>query len=259
MKKVILLFILAFPGIFPAANGQVVEDWVNLYEPHYYNDMPYRLMKPIHFNPKMRYPVIVSLHGGGGRGSDNLKQLRDWNKVLAQEKIRTDYPGYVLAPQSSRMWDTTHLRNIKDIIKDLPSVDMNRIYILGHSMGGEGTYRLIQADPEYFAAAAPSAGSGLARSEDFINASIIKDIPIWAFHGDQDRVCPIERDQKLFAEMQKIGGNMKFTTWVGDGHGIAVKMITGSDNGITQLSSDRCDPEPVFLKWLFKQKLSNNN
>jgi hypothetical protein len=61
---------------------------------------------------------------------------------------------------------------------------------------------------------------------------------------------------RIYAEMQKIGGNMKLTTWVGDGHGIPVKMITGSDNGSTQLSSDRCDPEPVFLKWLFAQKLT---
>jgi len=228
--------------------------WVKLHEPHMYNDMPYRLMKPINFNPRRRYPVIVSLHGGGGRGSDNLRQLRNWNELLADEQTRTDYPSYVLAPQASEMWNLTHLQNIKDIIKELPSVNVNRIYILGHSMGGEGTYRIIQSDPEYFAAAAPSAGGGLARNEEFIDASIIKDIPIWAFHGDQDGVCPIERDQKVFAEMQKNGGNMKFTTWVGDGHGIPLKNITGGDNGITQLSSDRCDPEPVFLKWLFVQK-----
>jgi len=46
---------------------------------------------------------------------------------------------------------------------------------------------------------------------------------------------------------------MKLTTWAGDGHGVAEKMITGSDNGSTQLSSDRCDPESSFLKWLFAQ------
>jgi predicted peptidase len=254
MKKT-LFFVLVLLGIAQVANGRVVEDWVKLHEPHIYNDMPYRLMKPINYEPNKSYPVIVSLHGGGGRGSDNLKQLRNWNQVLAEEQKRTDYPSYVLAPQAAEMWNTTHLQNIKDIIKDLPSVDMNRIYILGHSMGGEGTYRIIQFDPEYFAAAAPSAGSGLTRGEDFIDASVIKDIPIWAFHGDQDRVCPIERDQKVFAKMQEIGGNMKLTTWKGDGHGIPVKSFTGgSDNGSTQLSSNRCDPELVFLKWLFAQK-----
>ena len=102
------------------------------------------------------------------------------------------------------------------------------------------------------------AGSGLPRTENFIEVSKIRDIPFWIFHGDNDDTCPIEKDQIVFTEMQKIGGNMKFTTWAGDGHGVAKKMITGGDNGTTQNSSDKCDPEPVFLKWLFNQRLSSN-
>jgi len=85
--------------------------------------------------------------------------------------------------------------------------------------GRRGDLWLIQSDPDYFAAG----------GEDFLDVSKIKDIPIWAFHGNQDKVCPIDRDQKIFAEMKEIGSNMKFTTWDGDGHGVAVKMITGSD------------------------------
>src|SRR5210317_750709 len=110
-------------------------------------------------------------------------------------------------------------------------------------MGGHGTYIFIQLDPSYFAAAAPSAGSGLKRTEDFIDASKIKDLPIWAFHGDKDGVCPIEKDRKVFEEMKKIGGNMKLTTFVGDNHGISGKMIPGAKNGTTEFSSDRCDKE----------------
>ena len=236
------------------AHGKVSRDWIDLYEPHADDAMPYRLMKPIHFDSNKRYPVIVSLHGGGGRGTDNRKQLRGWNRLLAEEPRRSDYPCYVLAPQANRLWDAAHLKNIKEVIAALPSVDLDRLYILGHSMGGHGTYILIQIDPGYFAAAAPSAGSGLARTEEFIDASLITEVPIWAFHGDKDKVCPYDRDRKLFAEMKKLGGNMKLTTWAGDGHGVAEKMMTGADNGTTQLSSDRCDPEPDVLKWLFAQR-----
>lgn len=119
-------------------------------------------------------------------------------------------------------------------------------------MGGRGTYVLTQIDPDYFAAAAASAGSGRPEEANFIDVSVIKDIPFWIFHGDQDKTCPIEKDQKVFEDMQKIGGNMKFTTWKGEGHGVSVKFVTASDIGKTQFSSYRCDPEPVFLKWLFK-------
>jgi len=240
------------------ADGKASQDWVDLYEPHADDEMPYRLMKPIHFDANRRYPVIVSLHGGGGSGTDNRKQLRGWNRLLAEAQRRRDYPSYVLAPQADHLWDAKHLQNIKDIIKELPSVDMNRIYVLGHSMGGHGINVLLQIDNDYFAAAAPSAGTGRRQDEDFIDAKVLKDIPIWAFHGDKDKVCPIGPELKLFAELKEMGGKMKLTIWSGDGHGVADKMITGGDNGSVQLSSDRCDPEPEFMKWLFAQKRAPN-
>ena len=56
--------------------------------------------------------------------------------------------------------------------------------------------------------------------------------------------------------MQKLGGNMKLTTWIGDMHGVSGKFIPGAKNGVTKLSSDRCDPEPDFMTWLFKQTRS---
>jgi predicted peptidase len=230
---------------------------VALYEPYTYNEMPYRLMKPIHFDAKKRYPVIVSLHGGD-RGSDsrpdNQKQLRAWNKTLADEQLRTAYPSYVLAPRVERMWNAAALQKIKGIIAELPAVNMNRIYVLGHSMGGHGINILLQIDNEYFAAAAPSAGTGKADTGDFIDAELIKDIPIWAFHGDKDNTCPIGPQLTLFDEMKKLNGNMKLTIWAGDGHGVSAKFITGGDNSTLHLSSDRCDPEPDFMQWLFSQR-----
>ncbi len=185
------------------------------------------------------------------------KQLRVWTRLLADGARRSAFPSYVLAPQSARLWGAEHLEKIKAIVAALPSVDTDRIYILGHSMGGHGTYILLQIDPGYFAAAVPSAGTGLPQTEEFIDASLIKDIPIWAFHGDKDTVCPYERAQKLFAEMGRLGGTMKLTTWAGDGHGIAAKMISGGDNGSTRCSSDRCDGEPEMLEWLFSQSLAD--
>jgi len=245
---------IAFCGLLlPGCVADAAEEWVALYEPLALKEMPCRVMKPMQFDSNRRYPVIVSLHGAGGRGTDNRKQLRDWNKLLAEEQRRSDFPCYVVAPQSTGLWNAEHLKQIKEAIKGLPSVDMDRIYILGHSMGGHGTYILTQIDPGYFAAAAPSAGSGLKKTEDFINPAKIKDLPIWAFHGEKDGVCPIDRDRKVFDAMKELGGNMKFTVWEGDGHGVAPKMILGGENGTTELSSGRCDKEPDFMTWLFAQ------
>lgn len=255
-------FLILFAGMALSLFAQSEEDssqnsWMDLYEPQDDAIMVHRLMKPMGFDPSKRYPVIVSLHGGGGRGTDNAKQLKIWNQQLADEEVRRKYPCYVLAPQVTELYKESDLRKIQKILSKLPSVDTDRIYMMGHSMGGHGTKIFVQIDPDYFAAIAPSAGTGLHETKPFIKASKFKDVPTWAFHGDLDHVCPYDRNLKLLQEMKQLGGNMKLTTFVGDKHNIAGKIIPGADNGTTLLSSDRCDPEPDFLKWLFKQKRSN--
>lgn len=227
--------------------------WQTQYQPLEFNGMPFRVMPPIEIETGKTYPLILSLHGAGGTGTNNNKQLKDWNKQLAVPERRKEFPCYVVAPQAPGLWNADHLEKIQGYIKTLPSVDMDRIYIMGHSMGGHGTYIFIQLAPDYFAAAAPSAGSGLRRTEEFINPSKIKDIPIWSFHGDSDRVCPIEKDRELFAKLKQLGGVMKLTTWVGGTHAVSDKMIPGAENGKTQSSSERCNPETDFMTWLFSQ------
>jgi len=245
--------ILAFLSISERNPVNAAEHLDALYIPQFFDGMPCRVMKPIEFDSEKNYPLILSLHGGGGRGTRNMKQLKDWNRQLAEPQRRKDFPCYVVAPQAAELWNAEHFRKIKALIETLPSVDMDRIYIMGHSMGGHGTYIFTQLDPSYFAAATPSAGSGLRRTEDFIDAAKIKDLPIWAFHGDKDGVCPIEKDKKVFDEIKRLGGRMKLTIWQGDNHGVSSKMIAGGSNGTTLLSSDRCDKEADFMTWLFAQ------
>ncbi len=254
MKTRHMLKRIVFLGLLLAGNAASAAERLDaLYEPRVFEGMPCRVMKPLEFDSKKSYPVIVSLHGAGGVGTNNDKQLKDWNRQLAEEQRRKDFPCYVVAPQAAGQWNAGHLEKIKALIKGLPSVDMDRIYIMGHSMGGHGTYIFIQFDPGYFAAAAPSAGSGRKTSEEFIDPAKIKDLPIWAFHGEKDGVCPIAKDQEVLAEMKKLGGNMKLTTWAGDKHAVSDKMIVGAENGTTEFSSDRCDKEPDFMTWLFAQ------
>ena len=89
--------------------------WANLYAPSTFKELPYRLMKPANFDKSKIYPLILSLHGAGGKGKDNKKQLKDWNGQLASEKIRKDYPCYVLAPHSPGLWNKEQFLIIKEI------------------------------------------------------------------------------------------------------------------------------------------------
>ena len=122
-------------AVLVATGTTSAQQWQRLYEPISDGARPCRLMKPINFDASQKYPVILSLHGAGGKGSDNRKQLKVWNGQLAEKAVRTKFPCYVLAPQAAGLWNAQDLKQIKDVIKRLPAVDMDRIYVLGHSMG----------------------------------------------------------------------------------------------------------------------------
>ena len=70
------------------------------------------------------------------------------------------------------------------------------------------------------------------------NAEALKNVPIWAFHGDKDDMVPIERDRVIVAALKAIGGNTQFTELTGEGHSIA---------GIVYAKRD-------LHEWMFQQQ-----
>jgi predicted peptidase len=271
---------------------------LKLYEPGEFKGVKYRLMKPIDFDPAKKYPLVLSLHGAGGRGSGNVQNLRNWNELMAAEELRRKHPTFVLAPQTQMRWSdpTSPLAKEPEItdelLKSLPEdmqkrilarrgqqtgepagdlgtvlelldtvlmkkypIDADRVYCIGHSMGGAGTFTAIYQHPDRFAAAIPTAG-GFGPARDVKG---IKDVPIWAFHGDNDNVVPYAFTKHVFNRLKAIDGNMKFTTLKGVKHGASVPAFsyTGDDpakGSKTQYASDRPDKTSDVWDWLFKHK-----
>jgi predicted peptidase len=88
-------------------------------------------------------------------------------------------------------------------------VDTNRIYLTGYSMGGIGTLDLSIRYPQRFAALIPIA----FRIETGWDLCSIKDIPMWAFHGEKDDVIPLSNAQSVINTLVRCGGNPIFTTY----------------------------------------------
>ena len=97
----------------------------------------------------------------------------------------------------------------------LDTVDKDRVYVSGISMGGCGTWELIARRPETFAAALPVCGSGILSS-----AESLKDIAIWAFHGDADPTVRPEGSIQMVEAIKAAGGNASLTTFKGIGHSV---------------------------------------
>ena len=177
---------------------------------------------------------------------------------LSKDEIRKQYPTYLLSPQSKSLWNKDQLQKLKEIIDTLKNVDRSRIYLIGYSMGGHGTFRFLMEDHDYFAAAITIAGAGLNKTKPFIDPELLSKFPIWSFHGEKDTVSPYSKGKELFEDFKKSGGLMKFTTYKGQGHNVPNAFLKIKENQITDFSSENCDGEEDSLKWLFKHKKASN-
>ncbi len=159
------------------------------------------------------YPLLIFLHGAGERGSD-LEKV----KVHGPPKLiegGEPLPFIVVSPQCAERswWDVQVLDAWLDHVMASYRIDPDRVYLTGLSMGGYGTWSWASARPGRFAAIAPICGGG-----DPENAGALKDLPIWAFHGAQDRVVPVERTQQMVDALKALGSDVQFTIYPEAGH-----------------------------------------
>ena len=196
----------------------------------------YRLLEPKAPDPGRKYPLVLFLHGAGGRGSDNVRQITDADfcpNLLNKSDFLSRYPCYMIAPQVPRgkRWvevhwglrehtmpkdPNEHLRMALEVVdaalKKYP-VDPNRVYVTGLSMGGFGTWDAIQRRPAFFAAAIPVCGGG-----DTAEAPKLTKMPIWVWHGDSDRAVRTSRSRDMVAAIRKAGGKPLYTEAPKCGH-----------------------------------------
>ena len=95
---------------------------------------------------------------------------------------------------------------------DQYSIDKNRIYLCGLSMGGFGTWYTAMAYPDIFAAIAPCCGGGMSW-----NAKVLK-MPVWAFHGNEDKIVSVNQTLEMVKALKDINPNLKYTIYEGVGH-----------------------------------------
>ena len=160
-----------------------------------------------------KFPLIISLHGIGESGT-TLSRLKNDGLPKILDGYDT-FPFIVVSPQcpSTTEWyydrtDLLVIRLLDSVVARYP-VDTNRIYVTGYSMGGIGTLDLAIRHSSRFAALLPCA----FRIEPGWDLCTIKDIPMWAFHGQLDNVIPVANAQSVIAALIACGGNPAFTLY----------------------------------------------
>ena len=241
--------VLAF-GLVVAGAGQSAKRMTREVEGQ---KLRYWLHVPEAKAPKAGWPVILFLHGAGERGK-NLDRVKVHGPPKLIQKVDELRNAVVISPQcpGESWWIArTLMQLLREVIDGLEgSVDMNRVYVTGLSMGGYGSWDLISKYPDFFAAAAPICGGGdIGRLNINLGAKIkrsfrIEDLkktgqlPVWAFHGEKDGVVP-QKESELLVDFLKASGNtrVKFTSYPGVNHN----------------SWTRTYANPEFYRWIFSQ------
>jgi predicted peptidase len=178
------------------------------------------------------YPMVVYLHG---KGNDVMTPEKPSNANTFSDQSKN--PCLVIAPQCPDIgWRDGKADMVFKIMDDLIAnfpIDKKRIYVTGYSMGSFGTFELLAKRPELFAAGVAVAGGTSPK-----NAAKLKDIPIWAFHGDADDIVKVDSTRNIVEAIMKLNGKIKYTEIPGAGHGIA-----------SQVYGDK-----KLHEWLFEQK-----
>ena len=222
--------------------------------------LPYRVVKPLNYDANKTYPLVIAMHGAGGRGTDNTARAIDAFKFLTTPEIRKAYPAFVVAPQcpNKAQWANTPwgkgtysidkvkvspqisllIETIEALKKEF-SIDADRVYATGQSMGGYGCWDLIMRRPDLFAAAVPVCGAG-----DLNQAKNLLALPIWCFHGDKDTIVPFAASREMDKVMKELGNkNWKYTELAGVAHG----------------SSKPAWNTKELIPWMFSQKRASQN
>ena len=196
--------------------------------------IPYRMYVPTAYNASKAWPLIVALHGLGGT-EDSF--FDNYNKALPP---LAEQHGYILVTPLGYRVDGSYgwglgtppadagvrrtqdlseqdVRQVLQRVRKQYKVDDSRIYLMGHSMGAIGTWKIAPKFPDIWAAIAPISGSG---APDTLEK--IRHIPQIIVHGDADPTVSVNGSRNMVAKLKELGIEHKYIEVPGGLHGDVV-------------------------------------
>jgi pimeloyl-ACP methyl ester carboxylesterase len=227
MKRKAVIIFLSFFGVLNALSQEIDYKGFPQWSWHKQDTTEYYLYTPDNIKPGKKVPIALFMHGCCGTSyTATLRNcvdppVRMWHNF--GENTQSE-PIYIISPATSRGWDQ-HFKNLKTVIDELIANhqgDPQRIYVTGFSMGGSGTWSIINQYPDFFAAAIPLASNFRG------NLEITSRIPVWAHRGETDTYANTLHE--AVAKMRALNGdprgyvpyetgvNPVLTTYLNQGH-----------------------------------------
>ncbi len=217
--------------------------------------LPYRLLLPDNYDENAEYPLVVFFHGLGERGDDNELQFthcvqyiydnvpEDCIIVVPQCPLDNQW---VDRPSGSGTYSTDDIPESNEInavielideLKENYAVNSDRVYATGISMGGFAVWDVMTRHNDMFA-----AGIAVCSGGDPSKAEVLKDTPMFVFHGVYDMSVPVSGSRDTVEAIRNAGSTViEYTEYPNGSHSIWNQAFA----------------EPELLDKLFKCKLSD--
>ena len=202
------------------------------------NDLNYLMYTPDDYaSSDKAYPLVVWLHGGDQGGTD-IEKVRSSGIPKLIEDGKT-FPFLVLSPQNPSEELLYPIEKVEAALDEVMSkyrVDRSRVYVMGFSRGGFGTWAMAEQFPEKFAAVVPIAGGG---NRHYLSRTNEK-AAFWVFHGTNDDVIPLSDSVVLYERL------------VGLKRKARLSVLEGVDHSGVEWAALN---DPELWDWLMKQHL----
>ncbi|HEY3378848.1 MAG TPA: PHB depolymerase family esterase [Armatimonadota bacterium] len=229
-----------------------------------------RVYLPADYDPAKRWPVVIQLHG---KSTANPPYAQQSGVTRRFDPLADRYPAILVYPFGrgntfyQGIGDRDVLRCL-ELVKGRLSVDDDRVYLMGYSMGGAGVWQVGARHPELFAALGPIFGgrefrvtmaaeelaqlSPRARfrtelqKSSFVNAESLLTTPVFANHGVSDATVPIAISRYGVTMLQRWGYAVRYWEHPGMGH----EQPLGCEEALMQwlLAQRRSYPAMVRLR-----------
>jgi predicted esterase len=204
--------------------------------------MPYRLIVPESYDGSKAFPLVVALHGRGGnedtmamRPSGTMQALaRRYGYIVAAPMGYRPDGGYGGLTAGVPFAGPARIRasalSERDVLEVLDRVlaeyrvDPERVYLVGHSGGGGGVYRLAAKYPDRWAAIAPISTVNTLEIDELER---IRRIPVHVSHGDADLLAPVANARLMVERMRSLGMSCEYVEVAGGPHDLVDESLPG--------------------------------
>jgi predicted peptidase len=235
----------------------------------YYYCLPWNYYNP--GNENAGYPLVIYLHGGGGLGDvAGLDFLGSSEEGQVQNDVSREfqlsYPSFILVPKAKHGWNPSELIPLVEDFTSRYRVDKKRIYLIGYSMGGSGSYIIANGYYDYnqtlFAGIIRLAG----QSQSVLRDPIVSNTSVWIHIGldDNPRRVEVSREAYDFYLSKHPGASEVKEEINIDGRSGITKTILLDGSAIFKLSEYHGTGHEVYrfpfddknvMAWLFSNRI----